>query len=261
VKTALLAGHPDSPHARAILHALNARGLRNIDVVAAQPTAPQRSLGELWRAHGWALPVTGMWWLAGRVRRGIGAGGARPSPESLATRTRMQGGRFVVVEDANGAECQRQLKFLAVELQVLAGAPIIRAPVLAIPRLGTLNGHLGALPRHRGMNTVEWAVFEGAQPAVTVHFVDPGVDTGDVVASEPVPVLAGDTLELLRARASAQQIDLLSRVVAAAAGGPLPRRPQRAEHGRQYFVMHPRLRAVAEVRLRDMARPLSPAVS
>lgn len=119
--------------------------------------------------------------------------------------------------------------------------------------MGTLNAHQGALPRFRGMNAIEWAVLEGSPPTVSVHFVDTGVDTGDIVATEPVPIAPGDTFDSLRIRASAQQIDLLARTARAALAGPLPRRSQRRAEGRQYFPMHPTLRAVAKQRLREHA--------
>ena len=47
----------------------------------------------------------------------------------------------------------------------------------------------------------------------TVHFIDEGVDTGDVIAAERVPVHAGDTVETLRARVQAVEHRLLPRVV------------------------------------------------
>ena len=46
-----------------------------------------------------------------------------------------------------------------------------------------------------------------------VHYVDEGVDTGPVIAAEPVPVEPGDTAETLRARVQAAEHRLLPRVV------------------------------------------------
>ena len=99
------------------------------------------------------------------------------------------------------------------------------------------------------MNVIEWAIFEGSAPAVTLHFVDPGIDTGDIVASEEIAVGPGDTLEMVRARAADKQAQLLAWAVGTVRSGPLPRVRQAAADGRQYYVMHPRLRAVAQRRL------------
>ena len=51
------------------------------------------------------------------------------------------------------------------------------------------------------------------EAAATVHYVDAGIDTGRVIASEPVPVVAGDTVETLRERVHAVEHRLLPEVV------------------------------------------------
>jgi phosphoribosylglycinamide formyltransferase-1 len=48
-----------------------------------------------------------------------------------------------------------------------------------------------------------------------VHYVDEGVDTGEVIASEPVPVRENDTVETLRARVHEAEHRLLPEVVRA----------------------------------------------
>jgi methionyl-tRNA formyltransferase len=64
----------------------------------------------------------------------------------------------------------------------------IPADVLAVPRLGTINTHLGALPQYRGPHPVGW-VFrndEGHQ-GVSIHFMAPEWDAGAVLAQTKVP--------------------------------------------------------------------------
>jgi phosphoribosylglycinamide formyltransferase-1 len=51
------------------------------------------------------------------------------------------------------------------------------------------------------------------ETAATVHYVDEGVDTGAVIATERVPVLPGDTVETLRTRVHEAEHRLLPRVV------------------------------------------------
>ena len=62
--------------------------------------------------------------------------------------------------------------------------------VLAIPRLGVLNGHPSVLPRWRGPFPVAWAVREGdTELGMTFHLMDGAFDTGPVLAqgSRPMP--------------------------------------------------------------------------
>lgn len=59
---------------------------------------------------------------------------------------------------------------------------------LQVPRLGTINVHLGKLPEYRGPHPVGWAFRndEGVQ-TVSVHFMSPEWDTGAVLAHEQIP--------------------------------------------------------------------------
>ena len=249
----LLCGYLNSTYARTLLGALNAEGLVEINVVAAAGGVAPRTLKALWKTHGLATPPVVMRWLKKQLVsiRARSRVGSTSSSSTLELETTAQGGKFIAVKEINGEECCNALRQLQVDLMILAGTPIIRAPVLSVPRIGTLNAHQGALPRFRGMNVIEWAIFEGATPTITVHFVDPGVDTGDIVAEERVPVQPGDTLDGVRERASVQQVGLLVRTVRTAMHGSLPRRPQRAEEGLQYFSMHRTLRDIAEGRLQE----------
>jgi folate-dependent phosphoribosylglycinamide formyltransferase PurN len=52
-----------------------------------------------------------------------------------------------------------------------------------------------------------------SESAATVHYVDEGIDTGPVIVAERVPVLAGDTVETLRARVQEVEHRLLPSVV------------------------------------------------
>jgi phosphoribosylglycinamide formyltransferase-1 len=77
-----------------------------------------------------------------------------------------------------------------------------------------VNVHPAPLPDFPGARPLEDVLAAGAPAAAaTVHYVDEGVDTGVVIASEPVPVLAGDTVETLRARVHEVEHRLLPEVV------------------------------------------------
>jgi phosphoribosylglycinamide formyltransferase-1 len=77
-----------------------------------------------------------------------------------------------------------------------------------------VNVHPAPLPQFPGAHPLEDLLAAGApQAAATIHYVDEGVDTGPVIASEPVPVREGDTVESLRARVHEVEHGLLPRVV------------------------------------------------
>jgi len=77
-----------------------------------------------------------------------------------------------------------------------------------------VNVHPGPLPEFPGAHPLEDLLDAGVhEAAATVHYVDAGIDTGPVIASEPVPVLKGDTVETLRERVHAVEHRLLPEVV------------------------------------------------
>lgn len=247
----ILCGSPYSSYAGDILRELNARGIAQIHVVAAapEPSGAKRS----WRQR-LIVPLVLGRRAVRRLVRMLGPGSSVDPAITLDSAVRAQGGRLHLVPDVNGEACQRLLSELRVDLMILGDAPIMKAPVLRIPQIGTLNAHQGALPRYRGMNVIEWALLERCPPTVTVHFVDPGVDTGDIVRVEPIPVEPGDDLQAVKRRSGALQSRLLAETVVLAQRGPLPRQTQARSDGKQFYVMHPSLRVVAEKHLQDYIR-------
>lgn len=176
------------------------------------------------------------------------------TPRTLRAACDTYGVPFAFCPDVNGPESLTFARRHAPDLVVYTGGGILREPLLAVPRLGVLNAHAGVLPEYRGMNVTEWAVLRGDEPGVTVHFIDPGIDTGRIVFVEPVPITAADTsLTRLRSRVVARTVDGLVRGVTALGDGTARPRPQRPEEGRQYFVMHQDLLEITEARLRERA--------
>ena len=77
-----------------------------------------------------------------------------------------------------------------------------------------INTHSAPLPQFPGPHPIDDVLAAGVpETAATIHYVDGGVDTGPVIAAEPVPVLPGDDEKSLRARVQAVEHLLLPRVV------------------------------------------------
>ena len=86
------------------------------------------------------------------------------------------------------------------DLVVLAGFMRVLAPEV-VSRFRIVNTHPGLLPAFPGAHAVRDALTAGVTTTgVTVHWVDEGVDTGPVIAQEPVPIEPGDDEATLRAR-------------------------------------------------------------
>jgi folate-dependent phosphoribosylglycinamide formyltransferase PurN len=72
------------------------------------------------------------------------------------------------------------------DLILVYGTRMLRTPIIRTPRLGVLNVHYALLPDYRGIHVEFWQVLNGDldKSGVTIHFVDEGVDTGDIVLQE-----------------------------------------------------------------------------
>ena len=163
----------------------------------------------------------------------------------------------VTVASLDGTDLER-IRALNADLFIYAGCGILRQPLLALPKLGTLNAHMGLLPAMRGMNVTEWSVLCGAPTGCTVHLIDGGIDTGDVLIFAPIDTTAATSVQNLRDRVDSAQVELLGRVVEWVRRHDVlpPRLPQVSSDGRQYFVMHADVRAILEKELAARTPPL-----
>lgn len=94
--------------------------------------------------------------------------------------------------------------------------------VLDAPRLGCFNIHASLLPRWRGAAPIHRAIEAGdAQTGVTIMQMDAGLDTGDMLLTESLPILPSDTTGLLHDRLADLGGRLMVQALAQAAHGKL----------------------------------------
>jgi phosphoribosylglycinamide formyltransferase-1 len=122
------------------------------------------------------------------------------------------------------ARAARVLALLAdadTDLIVLAGYMHVVPPEVIAPYAGRIvNIHPSLIPKHCGMGYYGRRVHEAVlasgdeESGATVLFVDDGVDTGDVILQERVPVLDGDTPETLAARVLETEHGIIVKAIA-----------------------------------------------
>jgi folate-dependent phosphoribosylglycinamide formyltransferase PurN len=100
----------------------------------------------------------------------------------------------VEVESVNTHECEVLLKSLNPDLVVVNGTRILGEGVLKSCKTIFLNIHCGITPAYRGVHGGYWACVcgDGKNAGVTIHTVDVGVDTGDIVYQAPISIDASD---------------------------------------------------------------------
>jgi methionyl-tRNA formyltransferase len=66
---------------------------------------------------------------------------------------------------------------------------ILAKELFQIPKKGSINLHPSLLPFYRGMSPQHWPIINGdLETGVTVHFIDEGVDTGDIIIQKKLPI-------------------------------------------------------------------------
>ncbi len=110
---------------------------------------------------------------------------------------------------------------------VMAYGQILPRTVLEVPPLGCLNLHASLLPRHRGAAPIQAAILAGdAESGITVMYMDEGLDTGDILLTERLPLSPDETGGSLHDRLALQAPAALNQALEMLTAGTAPRMPQ-----------------------------------
>ena len=129
-------------------------------------------------------------------------------------------------EDA--AAAQQAIAEAGADAMVVAAYGLILPQwVLDAPRLGCFNIHASLLPRWRGAAPIHRAIEAGdPQTGITIMQMDAGLDTGDMLAVESLPIAPGDSTDTLHDKLAALGGRLMVEVLELAACGGLSPVPQ-----------------------------------
>ena len=88
-----------------------------------------------------------------------------------------------------------ELKQYDAELFVVAAyGQILTEDVLFLPKYGSINVHGSLLPKYRGAGPIQWSIINGeAQTGVTIMQMERGLDSGDMLLKEALPITETDT--------------------------------------------------------------------
>jgi len=173
--------------------------------------------------------------------------------------------------DLHAPDSLARVRALAPDLGVVFGCYRLRRELFGIPRLGTLNLHLGRAPEFRGSSPGFYEMLTGVpEIGVTVHRVEDGLDSGPILLQESFPLdLApeGDPLAYLRQLQAQVLVPNGARMMADAvrgiARGEMPGRPQgpgRRPRARATWALKQELRRVV-ARRRAVDSPAEAPVS
>lgn len=151
-----------------------------------------------------------------------------PSSKGLEENARVLGLPVYQPQNVNSPDFMKAVVSLAPDLNLsISYNQILRRHILEIARLGFINFHAGKLPYFRGRNVINWAIINGEQEiGLTAHFVDEGIDTGDIVLQHTLPISWTDTYGDVLNRVTEAFPDLVIETVELVANGKARPQPQ-----------------------------------
>lgn len=102
----------------------------------------------------------------------------------------------------NAEEFVDKVKYYQPDLFVsMSFDQIFKKQMIELPPLKTINCHAGRLPFYRGRNVLNWVLINDEKEfGITVHYVDEGIDTGDIILQRTYPVTDEDDYKSLLER-------------------------------------------------------------
>ncbi len=149
------------------------------------------------------------------------------------------------------AEHEFDVLLSVANLRVLSDSVLALAPI-------NINFHDGPLPGYAGLNVTSHAILGGETThAITWHIMTSDVDGGEIITTEPMPILADDTSFSLNARCYEAGVQSFGRVAAQLAAGLVQTTPQPSGEHRMFgkfarpaAILDPTAPAAATDRLR-----------
>ncbi len=134
-------------------------------------------------------------------------------------------------EKVKDEEFLAEMERLAPDLVVVAAfGQILPKYFLDIPKYGCINVHASLLPKYRGAAPIQYAVLDGEPiSGVTIQYMAEGIDTGDMITKEVVPLAPDETGGSLHDKLAAAGCAALRRALLQIEAGTVVRTPQEGE--------------------------------
>ena len=139
-----------------------------------------------------------------------------------------RGLNYIDFDELDEPQLIQKVKDLEVDVAVVCSYNYkIPKVLMEATRDGFINVHPSMLPKYRGGNPYSRVIMNGeTETGVTIHFMDEGFDTGDIVAQKPYHIPSKATMGTIFNELNFIGIELLLQVLQSYETQPLPRIPQ-----------------------------------
>jgi folate-dependent phosphoribosylglycinamide formyltransferase PurN/CelD/BcsL family acetyltransferase involved in cellulose biosynthesis len=181
-------------------------------------------------------------------------GGSLLGFASVPELSRARGLDTIRCTNPNSAEFVQQVQLLGLDLVLVAAfGRILKRELIGIPRLGCVNVHPSLLPRFRGPEPFYWILAKQEKMSgVTLHYMDEGIDSGDIILQRELKIRPNETEITLTDRSARLAAELLREAIPRLFAGQAPR--IRQDHSAATYYTFPQKGASV---LRQRTRILS----
>lgn len=169
------------------------------------------------KSRGWGFVLRrALYFIRCKTRIALRGMGVRLSGfASLPELSRARGLHTIRCTNPNSSEFLQQVQLLGVDLIVVAVfGRILKRELLGIPRLGCINVHPSLLPLYRGPEPYYWVLANLEKTTgVTLHYMDEGIDSGDIILQRELQIHPKETESTLTYRSARVAAELLREAI------------------------------------------------
>ncbi|HWB42190.1 MAG TPA: formyltransferase family protein [Gemmatimonadales bacterium] len=181
----LFTSHPMGIAAAAAVAAL--AEVRSLHIITTTLPRPRRPLDRVRRAYRFQGPAGLLAMVRAHLPRPFAPAPGPSLADAIARR--LPAAVHLHYPDLHAPESLACVRSLRPDLGLVFACYRLRHSLFGIPRLGTLNLHLGRAPEFRGSSPGFYELLEGvSEVGVTVHRVDDGLDSGPILLQRGVPL-------------------------------------------------------------------------
>lgn len=131
------------------------------------------------------------------------------------------------IENVNSESFRRQLAELNPDIIIINGTRIIGRKTLSTTAAKIINTHHGITPAYRGAHGAYWALYQNDKQSagVTVHLVDAGIDTGNIIGSSIIETTPDDSFATYPYLQTAAALPILKQAIDDIISGSLTDKP------------------------------------
>lgn len=82
---------------------------------------------------------------------------------------------------------------------------LLKEPIISMNNTKIINAHSGWLPKHKGLDSIPWALIDNDKVGITTHFVDEGIDSGPILKFYEARIEKGDDFNTIKSKVGSLQ--------------------------------------------------------